>query len=79
MWEAALQAQRSVEAELDEARKARSRARVIQLKSQVEALRTHADLLLAEAVKVKCTFRDHNMNGVWAATTQPGSTEEGAR
>jgi hypothetical protein len=59
LWEQALREQREVEMQLQEARKARARSRVQELLPQVHALTTRADLLLARAVNVKCTFRDH--------------------
>jgi hypothetical protein len=42
----------------------------------VHALTTRADLLLAEAVKVKCTFRDDTTTRVWASTTQTGELQQ---
>jgi hypothetical protein len=78
MWESALREQRAAEDELKQARTAGPRHRVFELRSRIEALRTEADLLLAQAVNVKCTFRDHNMLGVWASTTQSGVAEQGA-
>lgn len=60
-WEVALHQQRDAEQELDKARAARAWVRVIKLRPQVRSLRTRADLLLAQAVNVKCTFRDHRM------------------
>lgn len=57
LWEQALQEQRDAERKLQEARR-RRRPRIYALLNQVEVLRMRADLLLADAVKVKCTFRD---------------------
>jgi hypothetical protein len=75
MWEQALREQRSAEDELKAARRSGPPPRVFELLPQVDALRTRADLLLAEAVKVKCTFRDHRTRGAWAGTTQPGEVQ----
>jgi hypothetical protein len=73
LWEHALAEQREAEAELDNARSKRLRKRVRELLPQVSALRTRADLLLAEAIKVKCAFRE--MSPAWASTTQPGDVQ----
>jgi hypothetical protein len=59
LWEQALREQQFVEEVVTAARATRQMARVIELAPEVRALRTRADLLLAEAIKVKCTFRDH--------------------
>jgi hypothetical protein len=72
MWEAALREQRQAEDQLELARQRGPHPRVTELLTHVEALRTRADLLLAEAVKVKCTFRDHTFPGFWASTTSSG-------
>jgi hypothetical protein len=72
LWEEALQEQRETEEQLQKARDKGAWARARELLPQVHALTTRADLLLAEAVKVKCTFRDHKLTGVWASTTQSG-------
>lgn len=58
LWEQALRAQQDAELRLERARHKGPRERVFALMSEVEALRTRADLLLAEAVRVKCSFRD---------------------
>lgn len=56
IWEQALREQRELEEVLGEARRRQRPQHVIELMPQVQALRTRADLLLAEAVKVKCSF-----------------------
>jgi hypothetical protein len=70
LWERALQAQHIAERELQLARNNRVRLRVRELIPEVHALATRADLLLAEAVKLKHTFRHHSF--VEAGVTQPG-------
>jgi hypothetical protein len=75
LWEQALQEQRQAEEQLQNARDKGAWARTRELLPQVHALSTRADLLLAEAVKVKCMFRDHTIKGVWASTTQSGDVE----
>ncbi len=79
IWEAALEQHREVAArQLDLARRKGPRGRVIALIPQVEALRTKADLLLAEAVKVKCTFRDDRIMMAWFTSEQPLEVAERA-
>lgn len=58
LWEQALREQQDAEQRLERARHKGPRERVFALMSEVEALRTRADLLLAEAVRVKCLLRD---------------------
>ena len=58
VWERALQEQRDAEWELERARVTFGWIRIPSLRSQVEALRTCADLLLASAVRTKCMYRD---------------------
>jgi hypothetical protein len=74
LWERALQAQHIAERELQLARSKRARSRVRELIPEVHALTTRADLLLAEAVKLKHTFLHHSF--VEAGTTQPGEPGE---
>jgi hypothetical protein len=59
-----------------EGREGRAWTRARELLPQVHALTTRADLLLAEAVKVKCTFRDDTTTRVWASTTQTGELQQ---
>ena len=68
LWERALQDQREAERGLQNARSERARSRVQELLPQVHALTTRADLLLAEAVRVKCTFRDHSFRAAPVST-----------
>jgi hypothetical protein len=79
LWEQALREQRQAEEQLQNARQRRARARVRELLAQVHALTTRADLLLAEAVKVKCTFRDDRLAGVSASTTRPSEVTPSER
>jgi len=69
-WEQALQQQREVESKLIAAREKGPRRRVIELLPQVEALRTRADLLLAEAVAVKCFYRSDEFADAWLSSSQ---------
>ena len=57
MWEQALQEQREAERELEAVRRRGPRERIFELLPEVHAARVRADLLLADAVKVKCTYR----------------------
>lgn len=72
LWEQALREQREAEDQLDCARQAGIPARTLELLTQLVQLSERADLLLAEAVKVKCTFRDFTVTGCWASTTDSG-------
>lgn len=76
LWEHALVEQREAERDLDRARDKGQTKRVLELMPQVQALRTRADLLLAEAIKIKCTFRDDSMVTAWVSSTQPSAFEE---
>lgn len=76
-WEQALGEQRRAEEELDAARQRRRPKRVIELMPVLRALRTRADLLLAEAVKVKCSFTAQKLLTDWGSTTQPGALQDG--
>ena len=70
LWEQALREQSQAERELGIARRKGLRRRVVELMPQVETLTTRADLLLADAVHVKCTFRDDAFATVWVSSTQ---------
>jgi hypothetical protein len=50
-WEAALQEQRDAERKFAAAHEKEDRQTILALSAEVDALRTRADLLLAEAVK----------------------------
>lgn len=71
VWERALEEQRAAERELQQARTARAATRVRELLPQVHALATRADLLLAQAVRVKCTFRDNEIYGAPVVEERP--------
>jgi hypothetical protein len=71
LWEPALREQRRAEEELDGARRIRRPKLVIELMPVVQALKTRADLLLAEAVKVKYSFRQRMASD--CASTGPGT------
>lgn len=58
LWEAALREQREAERRLELARQPPYPADFYELLYEVDNLRSRADLLLAEAVKVKCAYRD---------------------
>jgi hypothetical protein len=74
VWESALREQRAAERQLQSARSERARSRVQELLPQVHALTTRADLLLADAVKVKCTFRDHCFGDSLSGEPQQGES-----
>ena len=78
LWEQALREQRGAEEELNEARRRLRPKRVIELMPVLQALRTRADLLLAEAVKVKCSFTAQGLMTDWGSTTDPGALQDGA-
>jgi hypothetical protein len=63
LWQGALQEQHQAEEELQQARHERQRSRVRELLPQVHALATRSDLLLAEAVRIKCMFRARAVHG----------------
>jgi serine protease inhibitor ecotin len=69
-WEQALREQRQAEDHLNAARQKGLTRRVLELMPQVHALRLRADLLLAEAVTVKCEFSDQRLVTAWVSTTQ---------
>jgi hypothetical protein len=58
LWERALQEQRAAEERLGAARSTVAGPAVMELVEQVQVLRTKADLLLAEATRVKCQYRE---------------------
>jgi len=60
VWEGALQDQRDAERRLSEAGQLQQPKDLYELLHEVECLQTRADLLLAQAVKVKCAYRDRN-------------------
>jgi hypothetical protein len=72
LWEQALREQQATEDQLVAAYAERQYQRALALVPEARALRTKADLLLAEAVKVKCTFRDHRFADDAVSTTCPG-------
>lgn len=76
LWEQALVEQREAERDLEQAREKRQAKRVLELRPQVEALRTRADLLLAEAIRVKCSFRNDSMATAWVSSTQPSTLDD---
>jgi hypothetical protein len=78
LWKQALREQRRAERELDAAGQKRRPKRVIELMPMWQALRTRADLLLAEAVKVKCSFTTQKIMTDWVSTTMPGALQVGA-
>lgn len=78
LWQEALRDQREAEQIIDAAYAIGQAARVLELLPQVRVLRTRADLLLAQAVKIKCVFRDHSFIDVEAATTQSGLQDCGS-
>lgn len=58
LWTRALREQREAEDELDAARAVTGSPLLYELIELVGVLRTRTDLLLAEAVRVMCAFRD---------------------
>jgi hypothetical protein len=76
LWEQALREQRLLEEVVTAARATQQMARVIELAPEVRALRTRADLLLAEAVNVKCMFRDHRWPDNFTTATTVGDLQE---
>jgi hypothetical protein len=73
LWEQALREQQDTEEQLMAAYDERRYQRALALLPEAKALRTRADLLLAEAVKVKCTFRDQRFLDSSMSTTSPGA------
>lgn len=67
-WQRALQEQREAEAALEAARKKRKHALIIELMPKIDLLRTKADLLLADAVKLMCLLRDGALASDWLIT-----------
>lgn len=62
MWQEALSDQREAERQLEQARRGSDPASYAQMLNRLEELRVRADLLLAEAVALKASYRD----SVWA-------------
>lgn len=60
-WDEALLAQRMAERALEVAMPTASSDELAALLRQVRALRIRADLLLADAVQLKCSYRDSKM------------------
>src|SRR3954462_15546708 len=58
LWERALRDQRDAESQLEAASLIGNPREMHELRYVVASLRTRADLLLAEAVRVMCAFRD---------------------
>jgi hypothetical protein len=58
LWERALRDQRDAESQLEMASLIRNPREMHELRYVVASLRTRADLLLAEAVRVMCAYRD---------------------
>lgn len=57
-WDEALLAQRMAERDLEQALPTASPEELAALLGQVRALRIRADLMLADAVQLKCSYRD---------------------
>lgn len=76
LWQGALSEQRELEDDVNAARKCGDWVRVVELRAELEGQRTRADLLLAEAVKVKCTFRDHQFSAADLEPTQPDALRD---
>lgn len=55
-WQAALHAQRMVEALAEKARRTGDKAKLAGLRRLAETLRVRADVALAEAVSLKCSY-----------------------
>lgn len=72
-WDAALLAQRMAERALEAAMPTASPDELAALLRQVRALRTRADLMLADAVQLKCTYRDSKLAALesWETDGQP--------
>ncbi len=60
-WDEALLAQRMAERQLEVALPTASPEELAALLKHVRALRTRADLMLADAVQLKCSYRDSKM------------------
>jgi hypothetical protein len=76
LWEQALGEQLDAEQLLSELRDSRRMNEYRQLLPHVDGLATKAALLLAQAVNVKCTFRDHMLTGARAANWPPNDADE---
>ncbi|HEY0887244.1 MAG TPA: hypothetical protein VGE20_18265 [Ramlibacter sp.] len=60
-WDEAMLAQRMAERALEAAMPTASPDELAALLEQVRALRSRADLMLADAVQLKCSYRDSKM------------------
>ena len=60
-WDVALLAQRMAERQLEVALPTASPEELTKLLHQVRTLRRRADLMLADAVQLKCSYRDSKM------------------
>lgn len=58
LWERALDKQHAAERQLERARNRGSLLKMFHIVRQLRHLRTHADLLLAQAIRKKCAARD---------------------
>lgn len=65
-WQRALRGQDQAERDAEDARRAGDPAKFADALNRVEKLRIKADLLLAEAVSLKCSYRDSR----WARLNQ---------
>lgn len=72
-WDEALLAQRSAERQLEVALPTASPEELAAMLRHVRALRTRADLMLADAVQLKCSYRDSKMASVepWESDAPP--------
>ncbi|NKE68808.1 hypothetical protein RAMLITH_23575 [Ramlibacter sp. RBP-2] len=72
-WDEALLAQRMAERALEAALPTASPDELAALLGQVRALRTRADLMLADAVQLKCSYRDSKMAALesWETDAPP--------
>jgi hypothetical protein len=68
-WQPAVDAQRQAERLAEEARRTGDRAELARLLAMSEKLRVRADLFLAEAVSLKCAYRD----SLWAKPKKDAS------
>lgn len=72
-WDEAMLAQRMAERQLQAALATASPEELAALLEHVRSLRTRADLLLADAVQLKCSYRDSKMATLesWGTDTGP--------
>lgn len=71
MWQRALREQRDAEALLAAARKKQNHHLILELMPKVAFLRTKADLLLADAVKIMCLWREQSALSSGCASRDP--------